>query len=149
VPRARHTYAKSAIYKMSRNRGPFSTLTANNPIISGQTQPGHTYSRMPFECCQKLHFYSKSFRSHITVSSTTAHPPQQQLKLISGLCAFEIGFTVLLHYCPGDAIAKAVCGGSLVQILRCHAPVTKLTKGRTNVISSDHYDRCFFNDSCR
>ena len=149
MPRARHTYAKSAIYKMSRNRGPFSTLTANNPIISRQTQLGHTYSNLQFECCQKLHFYSKSFRSHITVSSTTAHPPQQQLKLISGLCAFEIGFTVLLHYCPGNAIAKAVCGGSLVQILRCHAPVTKLTKGRTNVISSDHYDRCFFNDSCR
>jgi hypothetical protein len=29
-----------------------------------------------------------------------------------------MGFTVLLHYYPGDAIAKAVCGGSLIQMLR-------------------------------
>ena len=143
MPRARHTYAKSAIYKMNRNRGPFSTLTANNPIISGQTQLGHTYSRMPFECCQKLHFYSKSFRSHITVSSTTAHPPQQQLKLIR---ARVYRASPLL---PWQCHRKNCLWGLSSPDSSVPCSCDKIDKRTTNVISSDHYDRCFFNDSCR
>ena len=92
--------------------------------------------------CHRVHFYSKSSDPTASIIDYTV-PSQQQLKLIGGRYVFETSFRVLLPYCPGCILAGAFCGGSLVQILRCHAPVTKLTKGRTNVISSDHYDRCF------